>query len=30
VTYLGIGCPEELPDGSDAITLDRLTELVPG
>ena len=30
VTYLGIERPEGLPEGSDAITLDRLTELVPG
>ncbi|HEX3257081.1 MAG TPA: hypothetical protein VHS35_01100 [Pseudonocardia sp.] len=30
VTYLGIERPEGLPDGSDVITLDRLTELVPG
>ena len=30
VTYLGIERPEGLPAGSDAITLDRLTELVPG
>jgi hypothetical protein len=30
VTYLGIERPEGLPAGSDAITLDRLAELVPG
>lgn len=30
MTYLGIERPEGLPDGSDVITLDRLTELVPG
>jgi hypothetical protein len=30
VTYLGIERLEGLPDGSDVITLDRLTELVPG
>ena len=30
MTYLGIERPEGLPEGSDAITLDRLTELVPG
>ena len=29
VTFLGIERPEGLPDGSDAVTLDRLTELVP-
>lgn len=30
VTYLGIDRPEGLPEGSHAITLDRLAELVPG
>jgi hypothetical protein len=30
VTYLGIERPADLPAGSDAITLDRLAELVPG
>jgi hypothetical protein len=30
VTHLGIERPEGLPEGSAAITLDRLAELVPG
>jgi hypothetical protein len=30
VTFVGIEAPEGLPPGSDAITLDRLTELIPG
>ena len=29
VTYLGIERPDGLPDGSNAITLDRLAELIP-
>jgi len=29
VTFIGIEAPEELPDGSEAYTLDRLTELIP-
>ncbi|MEN3614241.1 hypothetical protein AAH979_32410 [Plantactinospora sp. ZYX-F-223] len=29
VTFVGIEAPEDLPDGSEAYTLDRLTELIP-
>jgi hypothetical protein len=29
VTYIGIECPDGLPDGSEVITLDRLAALVP-
>jgi hypothetical protein len=29
VTFLGIDRPADLPEGSDVITLDRLTELIP-
>lgn len=28
-TFIGIEAPEDLPDGSEAITLDRLTQLIP-
>jgi hypothetical protein len=30
VTFIGIEAPEDLPDGSEAYTLDRLSELIPG
>ncbi|WP_089155430.1 TerD family protein [Micromonospora sp. NBS 11-29] len=30
VTFVGIDAPEGLPDGSEAYTLDRLSELIPG
>ncbi|GIE32688.1 hypothetical protein Ait01nite_057330 [Actinoplanes italicus] len=30
VTFIGLEAPEGLPAGSDTITLDRLTELIPG
>jgi len=29
VTFIGIEAPEDLPDGSEAYTLDRLSELIP-
>jgi hypothetical protein len=29
ITFIGIEAPEDLPDGSEAYTLDRLTELIP-
>ena len=29
VTFIGIDAPEDLPDGSDVYTLERLTELLP-
>lgn len=29
VAFVGIEAPEELPDGSEAHTLDRLSELIP-
>lgn len=29
VTYIGIEAPEDLPEGSEAYTLDRLNELIP-
>jgi hypothetical protein len=30
VTFIGIEAPQGLPDGSEAYTLDRLSELIPG
>ncbi|MFI7604383.1 hypothetical protein ACIBTV_04590 [Micromonospora sp. NPDC049366] len=30
VTFVGIAAPEDLPAGSEAYTLDRLSELIPG
>ncbi|MEU4624733.1 hypothetical protein AB0G04_32765 [Actinoplanes sp. NPDC023801] len=30
VTFIGLEAPEGLPPGSDVISLDRLTELIPG
>jgi hypothetical protein len=30
VTFIGIEAPEGLPEGSEAYTLDRLSELIPG
>ncbi|MFC6017614.1 hypothetical protein ACFP2T_15530 [Plantactinospora solaniradicis] len=30
ITFVGIEAPEDLPDGSEAYTLDRLAELIPG
>lgn len=29
ITFIGIEAPEDLPDGSEAYTLDRLNELIP-
>jgi hypothetical protein len=29
VTFIGIQAPEDLPDGSEVYTLDRLSELIP-
>jgi hypothetical protein len=29
ITFIGIEAPEDLPDGSEAYTLDRLSELIP-
>jgi hypothetical protein len=30
VTFIGLEAPDGLPEGSETITLDRLTELIPG